>query len=71
MQISMSYFLSVNVDVRSGRTTVRGATNCITASRFDAEICIKDNRYKIMRDNYRVPEVPVHAYIYASGRMSL
>jgi hypothetical protein len=53
----------VKTDVRSGGTAVRGATNCIDTSHFYAEICVKDNCYQIMRDNYLALDVPVYACI--------
>jgi len=64
-------FLSVNADVRYGGTAVRGATKCIAASHFDAAVRVKGNCYKIMRDNYRVSEVPVHAYVCSRSDVAL
>jgi hypothetical protein len=71
MQTSTPCFLSMNADVRSGGTTVRGATNCIAAWYFDAAIRIKDNCYKIMRGNCRVSEVPVRAYVCIRSDIAL
>ena len=61
----------MNADVRSGGKAVRGATKCIAASHLDAAICVKENCYKIMRDNYRVSEVPVHTYECSSSDVAL
>jgi hypothetical protein len=71
MQTSTPCFLSVNAAVRSGGTSVRGATKCIGASHFNAAMCVKDNYYKVMRDNYRVSEVPVHAYVHSRSDVAL
>jgi hypothetical protein len=71
MQTSTPYFLSVNAAVRSGGTAVLGATKCIAASHFSAAMCVKDNYYKIMRDNYRVSEVPVPAYVCSRSDVTL
>jgi hypothetical protein len=45
--------------------------NCIAALHFDAARCIKDNCYKIMRDNYRVSEVPIHVHVCSRSDVAL
>lgn len=71
MQTSTPWFLSLKADIRCGGTAVRGATNCIATTHFDVAICIKDNCYKIMRDNYLVLDVLVHAYVCSRTDVAL